>query len=58
MTIKELYEWALSKGFENYPVKIDKSNRVEDIKEAEIVTKDSIFNGIFYTVDTETVILK
>lgn len=58
MTIKELYEWSVSKGFENYPVKISKGNGVEDITRAELVTKDSIFNGIFYTVDIETIILR
>lgn len=58
MTIKELYEWAVSKGFEDYPVQISKGNGAEDISRAELVTKDSFFNGIFYNVDTETIILR
>lgn len=58
MTIKELYEWAKEKGLENYPILIDKSNRTENLVGAEIVDKDSIFNGIFFKIDTKSIILK
>lgn len=58
MTIKELYEWAKEKEIENYPILIDKSNRIENISGAEIVDKDSIFNGIFFKIDTKSIILK
>lgn len=58
MTIKELYEWAKEKGLENYPILIDKSNRTENLVSAEIVDENSIFNGIFFKVDTKSIILK
>lgn len=58
MTIEELYKWAVDKGFEKYPIKISKVGCVEDVRQAELVTKDSLFNGIFYDVDTETIILR
>lgn len=58
MTIKELYEWAKEKGLENYPILIDKSNRTENLVSAEIVDENSIFNGIFFNVDTKSIILK
>jgi hypothetical protein len=58
MTIKELYEWAKEKEIENYPILIDKNNRIENISGAEIVDKDNIFNGIFFKVDTKSIILK
>lgn len=58
MTIKELYEWAKEKGLENYPILIDKSNRTENLVGAEIVDENSIFNDIFFKVDTKSIILK
>ena len=58
MTIKELYEWAKEKGLENCPILIDKSNRTENLVGAEIVDENSIFNGIFFKVDTKSIILK
>lgn len=59
MTIKKMYEWAVSRGFENYPVQIFKDGQYAvDITRVELVKKDSLFNGIFYNVDTETLILE
>lgn len=58
MTIKELYEWAKEKEIENYPILIDKSNKIENISGAEIVDENNIFNGIFFKVDTKSIILK
>lgn len=58
MTIKELYEWAKEKGLENYPILIDKSNRTENLVGVEIVDENSIFNDIFFKVDTKSIILK
>lgn len=58
MTIKELYEWAKEKGLENYPILIDKGNRTENLVGAEIVNENSIFNGIFFKINTKSIILK
>ena len=58
MTIKELYERAKEKGLENYPLLIAKGNRTENLVGAEIVDENSIFNDIFFKVDTKSIILK
>ena len=58
MTIKELYEWAKEKGFENYPILINNQSTIKHIKSAEIVNKDDIFDGVFYNVITTSIILK
>lgn len=58
MTIKELYEWAKEKELENYPILIDKGNQTNNLVGVEIVDKDSIFNGVFFEIDTKSIILK
>lgn len=58
MTIKELYDWAKEKGFENYPILINNKSTIKHIKSAEIVNKDDIFDGVFYNVITTSIILK
>jgi hypothetical protein len=58
MTIKELYEWAKEKELENCPILISKGKGAENLIEVEVVDEDSIFNGVFFRVDTKTIILK
>lgn len=58
MTIKELYEWAKEKDFDNLPILIEKGNGTTELNGAEIVDNDNIFNGIFFDVKTKSIILR
>ena len=58
MTIYELYQWAKERGLENNPVVISNANGVKPITHAQLIKEDDLFNGILYTVDSGTIILK